>query len=68
MNIQLTEDYPFNPPKIKFMTKIYHLNSYETGSINLNQILKHKWSPNLTISKALLLIIALLKDPIDESF
>ena len=60
IHCHLPANYPFCPPVMCFMTKIWHPNiSSVTGAICLD-ILKDKWTPAMNIQTALLSIQALL--------
>ena len=62
LTIDFTENYPHDPPKVKFVTKMFHPNIYQDGSICLD-ILSDKWSPTFDISVTLHSIQSLLDDP-----
>lgn len=62
LHIEIPTGYPFSPPKVKFITSVYHANVDQNGMICLD-VLKGAWSPSLTIEKILLSISSLLNDP-----
>lgn len=58
----LPESYPLSPPKIQFMTKIYHPNIDLHGRVCLN-ILKDDWSAVMNVRTVAISIMALLSSP-----
>ncbi len=54
--------FPFNPPKVKFISKMFHSNIYGDGDICLD-ILKDNWSPTYNFDTVLNSIINLLDHP-----
>ena len=66
MKLVIPEDYPNNPPKGYFLTKIYHPNVGPTGDICVNT-LKKDWSIDVTLKLILQVIRCLLIVPFPES-
>ncbi|KAF8394101.1 hypothetical protein HHK36_020306 [Tetracentron sinense] len=62
ISIHFPKNYPTRPPKLKFLTKVYHPNIDEDGTIHID-ILKDNWAPCITIPFLLLSICSFLPDP-----
>eukprot|EP01064_Diplonema_japonicum_P032004 TRINITY_DN591_c3_g1_i2.p1 TRINITY_DN591_c3_g1~~TRINITY_DN591_c3_g1_i2.p1 ORF type:complete len:180 (+),score=37.77 TRINITY_DN591_c3_g1_i2:104-643(+) len=62
LTMQFSDDYPNKPPKVTFVTKMFHPNIYNDGSICLD-ILQSQWSPIYDVCAILTSIQSLLTDP-----
>ncbi|KII70284.1 Ubiquitin-conjugating enzyme E2 A [Thelohanellus kitauei] len=62
LRLQFTDEYPYKPPKIKFLTKMFHPNIYSDGAICLD-ILNNKWSSVYDVNSVLTSIQSLLDEP-----
>uniref|UniRef100_A0A8D0F0L2 Ubiquitin-conjugating enzyme E2 T n=1 Tax=Strix occidentalis caurina TaxID=311401 RepID=A0A8D0F0L2_STROC len=66
LEIVVPERYPFEPPKIRFLTPIYHPNIDSAGRICLDVLKlppKGAWRPSLNISTLLTSIQLLMAEP-----
>ena len=61
-DIVLPDNYPFAPPKVKFITKVYHPNISSSGAVSID-ILKDQWSPNITLPILLISLQSFLCTP-----
>jgi ubiquitin-protein ligase len=67
VNVDFSDNYPFKPPKIKFVTKIYHPNvKTDTGEICM-QAIESKWVPTLNATFIVQAILTLLRTPTAEN-
>ncbi|KAK8798060.1 hypothetical protein WA171_005587 [Blastocystis sp. BT1] len=60
--LEFQDNYPNSPPKVKFLSNIFHPNVFGDGRICLD-ILQNQWSPVNDVSAVLLSIQSLLSDP-----
>lgn len=71
LDVFLPSDYPFNPPMIRFLTKIYHCNVNDEGQPS-HDIWTTDWSPAQTVLTCLRKIVEFMvkpnpDDPMDPS-
>lgn len=57
-----SQTYPFEPPKLTFLTDVFHPNIGDNGDVCLD-ILQDSWNPTLTTVKILMAIQTLLVTP-----
>ncbi|KAG0327841.1 hypothetical protein BGZ99_006795 [Dissophora globulifera] len=56
-------EYPFKPPKVKFVTKIYHPNIDEEGAICVALLKYDQWKPATRVTHVLQSLVQLLEEP-----
>ena len=79
-SLDFPQTYPNNPPKMKFLTPIWHPNIYKNGEVcisilhepefdqfNEMETLDEKWRPVLGVREIVLSVLSLLSEPNIES-
>ena len=68
-------DYPYSPPSIRFITKVWHPNVYENGDLCISilhppvddpqsgELPCERWNPTQNVRTILLSVISLLNEP-----
>merc|ERR1712232_1230859 len=64
IEVDFPNDYPFKPPKVRFVTKVYHPNVKSDGQICTESF---PWAPQNKAVDYLLLIRQLLEHPSADS-
>lgn len=77
--LEFPRDYPNMPPKMRFVSKIYHPNVYEDGRVCISILhppgddefgyekSSERWLPVHTVETILLSVISMLASPNDQS-
>ncbi|XP_014239513.1 ubiquitin-conjugating enzyme E2 R2-like [Cimex lectularius] len=73
--MKFPQDYPYSPPSIKFLTKVWHPNVYESGDLCISilhppvddpqsgELPCERWNPTQTVRTILLSVVSLLNEP-----
>jgi len=73
--LKFPADYPYNPPSIRFLCKVWHPNVYENGDLCISilhppvddpqsgEMPNERWNPAQTVRTVLLSVVSLLNEP-----
>jgi ubiquitin-conjugating enzyme E2 G1 len=77
--LEFPQDFPQRPPKMKFITEIWHPNIHKNGDVCISILhepgedrygyekASERWLPVHTVETILISVISMLADPNDES-
>ena len=63
IDIKFAAEYPFKPPTVKFITKIYHPNVNLSGGEICKDLINNNWGPTLNARYVLTTMRNLMIDP-----
>jgi len=73
--LKFPNDYPYSPPTMRFLTKLWHPNVYENGDLCISilhppiddpqsgELPSERWNPTQNVRTILLSVISLLNEP-----
>nr|VDD56060.1 unnamed protein product [Brassica oleracea] len=67
LSLQFSEEYPNKPPRVRFVSRMFHPNIYADGRVCLD-ILQNQWTPVYNVVAILISIQSLLCDPNTNSY
>jgi len=74
-HIKFPPDYPYSPPSLRFLTKVWHPNVYENGDLCISilhppvddpqsgELPCERWNPTQNVRTVLLSVVSLLNEP-----
>jgi ubiquitin-conjugating enzyme E2 A len=62
LKLQFPDQYPDKPPRVRFVSEMFHPNIFPDGSLCLD-IIQDKWKPIYTVNSILTSVQSLLCDP-----
>lgn len=74
-SMKFPNDYPYSPPTMRFLTKVWHPNVYENGDLCISilhppvddpqsgELPSERWNPTQSVRTILLSVISLLNEP-----
>ncbi|EEB15660.1 ubiquitin-conjugating enzyme E2-32 kDa complementing, putative [Pediculus humanus corporis] len=74
-HVKFPSDYPYSPPQLRFLTKVWHPNVYENGDLCISilhppvddpqsgELPCERWNPTQNVRTILLSVISLLNEP-----
>ncbi|XP_049851188.1 ubiquitin conjugating enzyme E2 B-like [Schistocerca gregaria] len=63
IDLEMPAEYPFKPPKVKFITKVYHPNILKKDGSICAEVLGSTWSPQIKLHEVLLILRSMLAEP-----
>merc|ERR1711993_204921 len=74
-HMKFPSDYPYSPPSVRFITKVWHPNVYENGDLCISilhppvddphsgELPCERWNPTQNVRTILLSVVSLLNEP-----